>query len=207
MTRPAWLRKLVLTAHVATSVGWLGAVVAFLAIAIFSRTSNDVQVLRAAFLAMELTTRYAIVPLSIASLLIGVVQSLVSPWGLLRHYWVIVKLVLTVFAVIVLQGYTKTMSAIADAAADATMSSADLRALSTSPLLHSVLALVVLLVTTILAVYKPRGMTRYGWRRCAVSPPAGTSVPSARGRMRRRSIGAQALRRPRPTREAPGAWR
>jgi len=34
-----------------------------------------------------------------------------------------------------------------------------------SPMIHAVLALLVLLVATVLAVYKPRGVTRYGWRK------------------------------------------
>jgi hypothetical protein len=34
-----------------------------------------------------------------------------------------------------------------------------------SPALHGALALLVLLLATVLAVYKPRGMTRYGWRK------------------------------------------
>lgn len=169
MTQPPWLRKLVLTAHVTTSVGWLGAVAGFLAIAVASRTSDDASTMRAAYVAMELTTLYGIVPLSVASLLIGVVQSLGSPWGLFRHYWVVVKFLLTVVAAIILLQYTETMSAIADAAADATMSSADLRALGASPMLHSAGGLIVLLVTTVLAVYKPRGLTRYGWRQRASS--------------------------------------
>ena len=34
-----------------------------------------------------------------------------------------------------------------------------------SPALHAALALLVLLVATVLAVYKPQGMTPYGWRK------------------------------------------
>jgi hypothetical protein len=43
-----------------------------------------------------------------------------------------------------------------------TASSDDLRALG-STLVHSVGGTVVLLVILVLNVYKPRGMTRYGW--------------------------------------------
>ena len=45
---------------------------------------------------------FVIVPLAIASLLTGVVQALATPWGLFRHYWVVIKLFLTVFATLVL---------------------------------------------------------------------------------------------------------
>jgi hypothetical protein len=95
------LRKLVLTAHITFSVGWFGAVAAFLALAIAGLTNRDVQMVRTAYAAMELTARFVIVPLAIASLLSGIVQSLGTTWGLFRHYWVLAKLLLTTFATIV----------------------------------------------------------------------------------------------------------
>lgn len=85
------LRKFALTAHVTSSVGWLGAVAGFLALAVAGLTSHDAQKVRAAYLAMELTGWFVIVPLSIASPLTGLVQSLGSTWGLFRHYWVLIK--------------------------------------------------------------------------------------------------------------------
>jgi len=36
---------------------------------------------------------------------------------------------------------------------------------TSSPVLHAAAALLLLLVATVLAVYKPRGMTRYGQRK------------------------------------------
>ena len=58
------LRKFALTAHVTSSIGWFGAVAAFLALAIAGLTSQDAQIVRAAYLAMELTTWFVIVPLA-----------------------------------------------------------------------------------------------------------------------------------------------
>jgi hypothetical protein len=79
---------------------------------------------------------------------------------------VVAKLVINVVATIVLLLYMQTLRYLAGVAADATLSSADLRALrSPSPVLHAGAALLLLLVATTLAVYKPRGMTRYGWRK------------------------------------------
>lgn len=82
MTMPPHLRKLALTAHVTASVGWLGAVGAFLALAIAGLTSPDAHMVRAAYLGMDLTGWFVIVPLSFASLLTGLVQALVTPMGL-----------------------------------------------------------------------------------------------------------------------------
>lgn len=47
------LRKFALIAHVTSTVGWLGAIVSFLALAIAALTSQDVQLVRGAFLAMQ----------------------------------------------------------------------------------------------------------------------------------------------------------
>ncbi|MEX2542254.1 MAG: hypothetical protein WD314_10620 [Trueperaceae bacterium] len=154
------LRKFVLTTHVATSVGWLGAVIAYLALDVTAVTSRDVQTVRAAYLAMELTVRYAIVPLALASLLVGIVNALGTPWGLFRHYWVIFKLVLSALATVILLTYTQTIDGLAATAATA----ADPRGLPGS-LPHSAGAVMVLLIITGLSVYKPRGVTGYGWRK------------------------------------------
>jgi hypothetical protein len=92
------LRKFALTAHVTSSVGWLGAVASFLVLALAGLIGRDNQMVRSAYIATELTTWYAIVPLAFASLLTGLVVALGTPWGLFRHYWVLVKFMLTILA-------------------------------------------------------------------------------------------------------------
>jgi hypothetical protein len=154
------LRKVVLTAHVVTSVGWLGGVVAYLALDVVAVTGRDAEPVRAAYLGMEVIARWVVVPLALASVLIGIVNSLGTPWGLLRHYWVVTKLLLTVFAVTVLLLETRTIAHLAEAAA----SGADPRRLP-GTLVHSAGGATVLLVVTVLSVFKPRGVTGYGWRR------------------------------------------
>ena len=165
MIMPPRLRKFALTAHVTSSVGWLGAVVVFPALAIVGLTSQDAQTVRGAYLVMEPAAGHVLVPLAVASLLTGLVQSLGTAWGLFRHYWVLFKLLINVFATVVLLIYMETFSIMARMAADPTLSTADIRALGTSPRFHAIFALVLLLVATVLAVYKPKGMTRYGWRK------------------------------------------
>jgi uncharacterized membrane protein len=160
------LRKFALTAHVASSVGWLGAVVVFLALAVVGLTSQDAGTVRGAYLVMEPAAWFVLVPFAFASLLTGLVQSLGTTWGLFRHYWVLAKLLINVFATIVLLMYTQTLRALADIAAETTLPGDDLGVLrSASPALHAGGALLLLLVATVLAVYKPRGITRYGQRK------------------------------------------
>ena len=158
------LRKFALAAHITLAVGWIGAVAGYIALDVAAATSKDAQTLRAAYLAMELIAWYVVVPLALASLLSGLVMALGTKWGLFRHYWVLISLLLTIIAIIVLLVETQTISYFADTAADPATSSADLRALG-STLVHSVGGTLVLLVVLVLNVYKPRGMTRYGWRK------------------------------------------
>jgi hypothetical protein len=159
------LRKFIRTAHVTFTVGWLGAVASFLALSIIGLTSPEAQMVRAAYLAMEPITLYVIVPLSFAPLLLtGPLLSLGTPWGLFRHYWIIAKLLINILSAAVLLVHLQPISRLSFIAAEGTLSSAD-RGLQIQMVAASSAALVALLVATGLAVYKPRGMTPYGWRK------------------------------------------
>ncbi len=167
------VRKFVLTTHVVTSVGWLGGVAVFLCLAIIAMTSRDDAVIRGTYLVLEPAGWYVLVPLSLASLLTGLIHSLGGSWGLFRHYWVVFKLVINVVATIVLLAYMLTLGHFAVIAADTDPSGPDLTALGgPSPAIHAGGALLLLLVAVVLSVYKPRGMTKYGARkqRAAVQP-------------------------------------
>lgn len=158
------LRKLLLSAHLTVSVGWIGALAAYLALDVTSVTSRDPTTLRAAYVSMELIAQRVIVPLAIASLLTGIVMSVTTRWGLLRHYWVLFSLLLTVLATVVLLLEARTISAYAALAAELSNSGDEIRGLG-STLVHSVGGAVILVVVLVLNVYKPRGLTPYGWRR------------------------------------------
>jgi uncharacterized membrane protein len=164
MTMTPRLRKFVLTAHVTCSVGWLGAVAGFLALAIAALRSRGPETVRAAYVAMELTGWYVIVPFCLAAMVTGLIMSLGTPWGLFRHYWVLVKFLITVIAALILFGFTQTLDSLGELAANRSLSIQQLRNLNQSPALHSGGGLLALLVTTILAVYKPWGVIGYGRR-------------------------------------------
>ncbi|MCX5275336.1 hypothetical protein [Streptomyces virginiae] len=158
-------RKLALTAHVAASVGWLGAVAAFLALAAVGMTGQNAQTTRAMYMAMEVTGWYVIVPLAAASLLTGVISALGTTWGLLRYYWVVVKLVITVLATILLLVHMGPVSYVAGLAAGPDWSAGDHAGLAGQLVIQSGAAVLVLLVAAVLSVYKPQGLTRYGRRK------------------------------------------
>lgn len=165
------LRKFALIVHLAFSLGWIGTVVAYLVLGVSAATSTDLPTVRAAWIAMELTGWSAIVPLALGSLLTGLVMALGTPWGLFRHYWVLITLALTVFATAVLLLHMPTVSSLARVAREA--DAAALGGLG-GDLFHPGVGLLVLLVITGLNVYQPRGLTRYGWRK---QHPRATETP------------------------------
>ena len=164
MIMPPRMRLFVLTMHVTSSVGLLGSVACFLTLSVIGLTSRDADSVRGVYLAMDLTAGFVIMPLAFASLIIGVIQSLGSTWGLFRHYWVVVKLLLTILTVVVLMVQMGPIDFLARAATEAELSSVDLP-VQIRLVVHAASGLLVLLVLTILSVYKPRGMTHYGLRR------------------------------------------
>ncbi|MEX2154205.1 MAG: hypothetical protein WD825_12770 [Gemmatimonadaceae bacterium] len=158
------VRKFALVAHVTTSVGWLGAVSAFLVLSVAGLTSEYAQTVRSAYVAMNLIGLWAIVPLSLAALLTGLLQALGTHWGLFRHYWVLAKFALTIVATTLLLLHQFT--AVAEAAGRVAVAPAgilpDVGGLGTQLVFDAGAAVLVLLVTTTLSIYKPWGRTRYG---------------------------------------------
>ena len=161
------LRRFTFTTHITSSVGWLGAVIAFLALAIVGLTSRDEATVRGAYLVMAPAAWFVLVPLAHASLLSGIAISLGTPWGLFRHYWVVLKLLLTAFSTVILVIYMGTFRQMAGMAADPVVELGLVR--NPSPVVHAILALILLVIATVLGVYKPFGMTAYA-RRTQLEP-------------------------------------
>ena len=163
------LRKLTITAHITFSVGWLGATASFLALSIVGLTSRNAEVVRGAYLSMDLISKFVIIPMCFAALATGLLQALGTPWGLFRYYWIVMKFSLAIFATIALLIHQFAVMAVAakrvSGRATETLFSADLGPLKTELVRAPSLAIVLLLVATTLGVYKPWGLTRYGRRK------------------------------------------
>src|SRR5262245_14830856 len=143
MFAPA-LRRFTYTTHLTSSVGWIGAVFVFLAMAGLALTSQDEATVRGAYLVMAPAAWLVLVPLAHLSLLSGIALSLGTAWGLIRHYWVVVKLGITAFCTVILMIYMATFREMAGVAADPVVDVNAVR--NASPLVHASLALMLLLV-------------------------------------------------------------
>ena len=158
------IRRLALITHVVASVGWLGAVAVFFVLAVAGLLGDDMQRVRGAYVGMDLIGWSVIVPLSLASLLTGLVLSLGTEWGVLRHYWVSIKLVINVVASGVLLLHMVMVRRVAEAAIRSTWTGDDLRGIRARLIGDAAAAAIVLLVATALSVLKPRGLTGRGRR-------------------------------------------
>ena len=164
MIMPLRLRRIALTAHIACSVGWLGAVAGFLVLNIAGLTSHNAEVVRGAYLSMNLLGLYIIVPLSLAALSTGLIQSLGTEWGLFRHYWVLTKLTLTIGAtgLLMVHQFGAVEKAARRVLAVAPGTLPELGGLGTELASKAGLAVLALLAITTLSIFKPWGLTRYG---------------------------------------------
>lgn len=156
------LRRVMLALHLVVSVGWIGAVLAYIGLGISAVTSRDESTIRGSWVAMETIGWAVLVPLAVATLVTGVVMSLGTRWGLFRYYWVMLSFTLTTLASLVLVLHMPDVSSLAQRAQ--TAGSAELQSLG-GDLFHATLGLLVLTAVLVLNVFKPPGMTRYGWRR------------------------------------------
>ncbi len=164
MTMNSRISRLVLTSHITFSVGWLGAVAVFLALAFTGLTSQDTQLARSAYMAMELSAWFIIVPFCLASLFTGLVQELGTKWGLFKHYWIVVKLFLTIVATIVLLFHMQPISYLAGLAADTSFSKIQQSGLQVQLIADAGAGILVLLAIITISVYKPWGKIKPGLR-------------------------------------------
>ena len=63
-----------------------GGVLASVVLAVVGVSSSDAALIRGSYLSLESIGWYVLVPLSVASLATGLIQSLGTSWGLARHY-------------------------------------------------------------------------------------------------------------------------
>jgi uncharacterized membrane protein len=167
-------RRALLTAHIIFSVGWIGAVAAFLALNVVALTASRNEIARSMYIAMNIVGLYVIVPASLLAVITGIVQGIRTQWGLWRHRWVATKLVLGILASVALLLHQFTAVSMAAHHAEHGM---DARPMGVQLVADASIAIVLLVVATILSVFKPWGLTRSGQRlRDSTKPPMGLST-------------------------------
>lgn len=165
----AAVRRPLLVVHVICSTGWIGAAAAYLALGLAAQLDGQTATVRAAWIGMELIGWSVLVPLGCLSWSTGVALSLVTRWGLFRHYWVVFALALTTVALVVMILHMPGVTAAATVARTAEPAAVSRLG---GDLLHPAVGMAVLVVVAVLNIYKPRGLTPYGLGRVRPSATA-----------------------------------
>ncbi len=155
------------------SVGWLGAVFAKIVLGLGAMAAHAPDAAAALYLSMN-AVNVAYPPLAIGTIVSGVLLSLGTKWGLVQHYWVATKLVLTVGVIATAVQLTDRLAQRALAAPSGLAAGVDMRVdltAAVTPLLYLAVAhLLMLGAATVLSIYKPWGKTWWGRRQTA--PPS-----------------------------------
>ena len=155
-------RKIWVFTHVAVSVGWFGGGYAMLVMAIVAMTDAGTPLRPAAYELMRISDNAIMIPGSLGALITGLVVGLGTRWRVLRHWWVVTKLLLTIggmaFAYLYIAQRVETALDMA-LRIGPTEPHTDIAPLAPGIVAGSSLMLVVLLTTTWLSVRKPWGRT------------------------------------------------
>lgn len=173
-------RKGLLTVHVVVSVAWIGVDLVLIALAVSGLVSQNPELLRAGYLAMGLLGDTVLIPVAMASLVTGVMLSAGTPWGLVKYRWVLTKFVVTmVMATAVVFALRPNLNEAAARALQiplARLPELGVGDPGIDALIAPSVAMALLLVATVLSVYKPWGRTRWGRRES--TPRAARRQPS-----------------------------
>ncbi|MFG3554869.1 hypothetical protein ACGGAQ_10785 [Micromonospora sp. NPDC047557] len=162
-------RKALLTLHIITSVGWLGADLVLLTLGIAAQRGADPAVV---YPVAGLVGTVLFAPLSVLVWLVGVASALLTPWGLVRYRWVLVKLVITTVMVgLVL--FLLTPNLRHASALGAALPARDRADLVIAPAVSTSL----MIIATVLSTYKP-------WGRRPARPTGARSVARERATTR-----------------------
>jgi len=176
---PPTARKLLLTVHVITSVGWLGGAYATLVLVIAALTTEDRELSRSAYLVMNLFDPTFALPVGLAALVSGLLLSLTTKWGLVRYHWVAIKLVLTV--VVFVAPLIARAPVIDEAVARTAEPGGTAGQAGSELMIPGIMALLILTIATVLSIYKPWGKTPHG-RRVAAAKATAARQSTAAGR-------------------------
>lgn len=153
MILPQPWRKLLLSVHVAASVGVLGADLSLLTLGIASVGGADPVTI---YPAARLVGAGLVAPLALTALVTGLALGLLTQWGLFTYWWVTIKLAI----VVILTGAVLFVLVPAlGAAAETAVATRGISPAERLPLLIApAAASTLLLVAVALAIFKP------GWR-------------------------------------------
>ncbi len=159
-------RRVWLTIHVGVSVAWIGIEACILLLTVVGLTTDDRATLRASFIALGVLGSGVTIPVAVITLVSGVVLSVRTTWGLVQHWWIVIKLALTVAltagSTLLLNGRLREAADRASALPEGTISAGDIGWMRFQILSSTIVVIAALVAATVLSVFKPVGRTPWG---------------------------------------------
>jgi hypothetical protein len=161
-------RQALLAVHVITSAAWLGIAVMFVALSVLALRAANVRDAQTIYETMAFFDQTMLPIANMAATTTGFALGVTTKWGIVRHWWVVIKVVISFAVLGIAFGFLhdaleRSASQAADlAAVGGTV--ADITSSGQVVLGGFVLALVSLVGAMLLSLYKPRGVTPWGRR-------------------------------------------
>lgn len=161
-------RKALVAAHVVASSCWVGTALVMTAMALVAMTADDIETSRVIYELMEVFDTTLLPWTNFATVLTGLALGITTNWGLIRYYWVAIKLAIAVGILFVAFGFLH------DALERAAEQAAHLAEIGGTPKELTAAAdvslwgfggaLLCLIGAVLLSLYKPGGRTPRGRR-------------------------------------------
>lgn len=155
-------RRITLTAHLVSSLGWLGLDVVLLTLGVHA--AADPADRHAAYVMTQLLLNTLLLPLGLTSIGTGLLLMRVGPWRFRRDHWATAKLVISVVGTAAAWFALRPRAASAAAAtapgADPGQLFAGLYAPGPTLIIAPIVACALYLTATVLGVYKPARAAR-----------------------------------------------
>jgi hypothetical protein len=175
-------RQALLAFHAVTSAAWLGVAVMFVALAGLALSAANVRDAQTIYETMAFFDQTMLPMATVAATTSGFALGVTTKWGIVRHWWVAIKVVLSFAVLGIAFGFLHdALERSAEQAAQLASvggTVADVTSSGQVVLGGFLLALVSLIGAMLLSIYKPRGMTPLGRR---ATPTQARLVPSTEG--------------------------
>ena len=151
-------RHAVLVLHIVSAVGWIGVDLALLPLVLTGLTTDDGRAAAAAFGAVAILVPWTVPALSVLIVTTGVLLGVGTKWGLVRYWWVGVKLVLSLILTALV--FVSLLPAVSAINVPAATSGDQVRAALGDPtmfLYPPVVSALTLLAAVVISVTKPWG--------------------------------------------------
>jgi uncharacterized membrane protein len=154
-------KQLIVALHVISAASWIGGTMGLILLLIYLKSAANGEQLAYTLSSMEVIDDNLLKYPALLTLLTGVLLSVWTQWGLVKHYWVAIKLVLTVatimMGILFLDNWTASLGEMIEDMGLATLQSREFQTTWSSIIVMAGFNLASLLLMVFITYFKPFG--------------------------------------------------